>query len=283
MEEGDRVLLVSDEGDEFLVTLKREKFSTHIGTVDLGELLGKPPGVSVQTSKGIRLYALDPGYVDEVFHLKRRTQIVYPKDSGFILLMLDVREGTRVVDAGVGSGVMSHLFARVVGERGRVYAYERRKDFYERAKRNLKMWGVINRVELKLKDISEGVDERNVDAFFLDVPDPWNHIGVCWKALRGGGRLGVVVPTFNQLELVLREIEELPFKRIEVWESLMRRLKTNPDRIRPFDRMVAHTAFLVFATKVFGGDDGGFGEGKGAPSGDRELQEGPSQDTRGRA
>ena len=260
---GDRVLLVSEEGDEFLIQVSEGKFSTHLGVIDMKDLMGIPYGGRVKSSKGVSFYVLRAGYVNEVFHLKRKTQIVYPKDSGYILLMLDVREGDRVVDVGVGSGVMSYLFARAVGEKGRVYAYEKRDDFANMARENLRKWGVLDRVEIKLKDISEGIEEKNVDAFFLDVPDPWEHIETVWKALKGGGRFCTVVPTTNQVQRVLEVIEKLPFTMVEVWESLFREYKPVPERLRPFDRMVAHTTYMIFAIKVFGGDEGESGEDKG--------------------
>jgi len=250
IKEGDRVLLVSEEGDEFLVKLQKGlKYVTHIGTIMHDEIIGKPYGGSIETSRGIRLFLLQPGIVDDIYNMKRRTQIVYPKDIGFIILMLDVKEGDRVIDAGVGSGAMSYALARAVGVNGKVYAYERRQDFCSIAIENFKNWGIEERIELKLRDISDGFDEKNVDALFLDVPTPWEYLAQAWQALKGGGRLGMVVPTTNQVQEVLKVLYDLPFIRIEVWENFFRPYKPVPDRLRPVDRMVAHTAFMIFATK----------------------------------
>jgi tRNA (adenine57-N1/adenine58-N1)-methyltransferase len=38
-----------------------------------------------------------------------------------------------------------------------------------------------------------------------------------------------------------------PFRQIEVLEIFLRHYKPVPERLRPDDRMVAHTGFLVFA------------------------------------
>ncbi len=256
IEDGDRIFLVGDDGEEFLTEVKAgKKFGTHLGAFQFDEIIGKPYGTSVKTSKGKTLYIVEPGYIDDVFHMNRRTQVVYPKDSSFILMKLDVFEGKRVVDVGAGSAAMSYLFAKAVGKSGKVYTYERREDFYNLAKDNLTKWEVIDRVDLKLKDISSGVEETNVDAFFLDVPHPWEYISVAWKALKGGGRFCTVVPTTNQVQMVLKEIEEFPFVMVEVWESMFRQYKPVPERLRPFDRMVAHTAYMIFAIKVLRGDE----------------------------
>ncbi len=251
VKEGDRVLLLSENGDEFIIVAKYgEKFVTHLGMINHDEIIGRPYGSTVMSSKDTLFYILKPGIVEEIFNLKRKTQIVYPKDMGFILLMLDVKEGDRVVEAGVGSGVMTHALARAVGENGKVYAYERREDFLEIAKTNLEKWNVLDRVELKLKDISNGFDEKNIDALFLDVPVPWEYIKQVWNALRGGGRLCIIVPTTNQVQMVLEELYNYPFVKIEVWENLYRSYKPVPQRLRPYDRMVAHTTYMIFAVKV---------------------------------
>ncbi len=246
-----RVLLLSEEGDEFLITVKPgSRFVTHLGIIEHDDILGKPFGSFVVTSKGVKIFVLSPGIIDEIFNMKRKTQIVYPKDLGFILLMLDVKNGDRVIDAGVGSGAMSYAFARAVGNSGRVYAYERRSDFLELARENFRKWNVEDIVELKLKDISDGFEEKNVDALFLDVPTPWDYLHHAWDALKSGGRIGIVVPTTNQVQEVLKRLYDLPFVKIEVWEDLFRPFKPVPDRLRPVDRMVAHTTYMIFAVKV---------------------------------
>jgi len=144
---------------------------------------------------------------------------------------------------------MCGALARSVGNMGRVFAYERRKDFYDIAKSNLEKWGLLDRVELKLKDISEGFDEK-VNAIFLDVPDPWNYISNCSKALLGSGNLAIVCPTTNQVQKVIEAIESENFIMVEIWESLFRKYKPVSERLRPFDRMVAHTAYMIFARKA---------------------------------
>ncbi|MBC7116580.1 MAG: tRNA (adenine-N1)-methyltransferase [Pseudothermotoga sp.] len=246
---GDRVLAMFDDGRSFLFKVQDGKLQTHHGIIDLASLVGKNYGSVCETHTGERFYIMKPRLVDEIYKMKRQTQIVYPKDIGFILLMLDVHEGSRVIDAGIGSGAMCAALARAVGEKGKVYAYERREEFKRLAEDNLAKWGLVDRVEIKLRDISEGFDER-VDAIFLDVPDPWNYIGQCYEALNGSGNLAIVCPTTNQVQRVLKEISKFSLVGIEVWESLFRQYKPVAERLRPFDRMVAHTAYMIFARKV---------------------------------
>lgn len=251
--EKDRVYIWLEDGRDYLVQVVPGKsLGTHLGNLELADLLGREFGEYVLTSKGKKAFLLQPGVVENIFHMRRRTQIVYPKDLGYILLMLDVKEGDRVIDVGLGSGAMCGALARLVGREGRVYAYERREEFIALAEENLREWGVADRVTIRLRDIREGFEEKEIDALFLDVPEPWEYLRQCWEALRGGGRIAIVSPTAGQVMEVLRGLETLPFVDVQVWESLFREYKPNPVTFRPFDRMVAHTTYMIFARKVFG-------------------------------
>lgn len=245
----DRVVLAFEDNTSFIVQVQETTLGTHKGIIDLANLIGKPYGSRCESRNGNRFVIMRPRLVDEIFKMNRRTQIVYPKDIGYILLMLDVKEGDFVIDAGIGSGAMCAALARCVGSSGKVFAYEKREDFKSLAESNLSKWGLLERVVIKLKDIKEGFDEV-VDAIFLDVPDPWNYIQHCYNALTGSGNLGIVCPTTNQVQMVLAELEKYNFVDVEVWESLFRQYKPVHERLRPFDRMVAHTAFMIFARKV---------------------------------
>ena len=169
---------------------------------------------------------------------------------GYILVRAGVVPGSVVVESGSGSGASTLMFAFAVGDSGHVFSYERRPEFSELAKRNLEQAGLAHRVTFKLKDIAEGFDERDADVVFLDVREPWLYMRQAMEALASGGTLVVLVPTTNQVSETLRAMQSFPLVDIEVSEILLRHYKPNPDRLRPEDRMVAHTAFLIFARKA---------------------------------
>ncbi|MCX6089777.1 MAG: tRNA (adenine-N1)-methyltransferase [Candidatus Atribacteria bacterium] len=252
IQSGERVYVYLEDERDFILTIEEGKFfSTHRGNIRYDDIIGKNFGDWVETNKGTKAYLLPPGIIENVFHMRRNSQIVYPKDLGFILLMLDAKEGDRIIDVGLGSGSMSGAFARMVGETGKVFAYDRREDMVQLGTQNLSLWGVLDRVEIKWKNIESGFDEKNVDALFLDVPQPWDYLVQCWEALKGGGRMGVVSPTAGQVMETLRSFHKLPFLQIEVWEDLFRQYKSDPVTFRPYDRMVGHTTYMTFARKVF--------------------------------
>ena len=178
-----------------------------------------------------------------------------PKDIGFILVTMGVGPGQTVMEAGSGSGSMTTALAYAVGAEGRVISYEVRPDMQNLAKKNLTRFGLDARVDFKLRDIGEGFDETDVDSFFLDVPNPYDYIGQVRAALKPGGFLCCLIPTFNQVEKTLQSLRQTNFAFLEVCEMLLRYYKPEPTRLRPTDRMVAHTGFLLFGRKIEPGED----------------------------
>jgi len=253
---GDLALLVGLRHKHFIFPLVAGGvFHTHRGILNHDELIGKPWGSQVFSHQGSPFFLLQPSLADLLTDLKRTTQIMYPKDIGFILTSMSIGPGQTVLEAGTGSGSMTVALAYAVGPQGRVISYERRPEFQQLARKNLERLGLEGRVELKLRDIVEGFDETDVDAFFLDVANPWDYVSQVHAALKPGGFFCNLVPTFNQVESLLQAMRREHFAFIEVCELLLRYYKAEPTRLRPTDRMVAHTGFLIFARRVEPGDD----------------------------
>ena len=249
---GDLVLLLAPDEKRFLIRLTpRDQLHTHRGFIPHDTIIDQPFGAAVQTQLGHRFLLLQPSTFDLVMHVKRASQIVYPKEIGYILLRMNIIPGARVIEAGTGSGGLTLALSRFVRPGGCVYTYEERDDMLELARKNLERVGALDVVELKPRDIRAGFDERNVDALFLDVREPWMFLAQAHAALKGGGFFGSLVPTANQLTDLLREMESFGgWTDVEVIEILMRAYKPVADRLRPEDRMVAHTGYLLFARAV---------------------------------
>ena len=249
--DGDLALLVGLRHKHFILTLQAgAKFETHRGVVKHDELIGLPWGSQVFSHMGAPFFLLQPSLADVLLDLPRSTQILYPKDIGFILVTMGIGPGMKVLEAGTGSGSMTIAAAFAVGAQGQVVSYEVREDMQNLAKKNLERVGLTSRVEFKLRDIGQGIDETDADVFFLDVPNPWDYVPLVRGALKPGGFFCSLVPTFNQVESLLRSMRQSRFAFVEVCEILLRYFKPEPSRIRPTDRMVAHTGFLVFGRRI---------------------------------
>ncbi len=253
---GDLAELVGLRHKHFILNLQAgSKFETHRGILQHDDLIGKPWGTQVFSHIGAPFFLLQPSLADLLIDLPRTTQILYPKDIGFILVTMGVGSGQKVMEAGTGSGSMTTALAYAVGPEGRVVSYEIKEDVQNLARKNLTRFGLDSRVDFKLRDIQQGVDETDADSFFLDLPNPYDYTAQVRAALKPGGFVCCLIPTFNQVEKTLYSLRQQNFAFIEVCEILIRYYQAEPSRLRPTDRMVAHTGFLVFARKIELSDD----------------------------
>jgi len=234
--EGDIVQLVSPTNKTFIVRLiPGGQLHTHRGILNFDELIGQPWGNEVITHTGKTYFMLPPSLSDLLRETHRNTQIMYPKDIGFV---------------GTGSGAMTTALAWAVGPQGHIISYEIRQEMQNLALKNLDRLGLLDRVTLKLRDIAEGFDEEAVDALFMDVPNPFDYLLQVRQALKPGGYYGCILPTTNQISHLLVAFHRHGFAFVEVCEIILRYYKPVAERLRPTDRMVAHTGYLIFARPI---------------------------------
>jgi tRNA (adenine57-N1/adenine58-N1)-methyltransferase catalytic subunit len=250
--EGDLVMLISQDHKQFIVPLQAGgQLQTHRGCVNHDDLIGQPLGREVRSHLGYAFVILEPGTCDLINQLKRTTQIMYPKDISYVLIRLNITPDSHVIEAGTGSGGLTLALARLLSGSGHLYSYEIRPDVVQLAHKNLESLGLAGRVEFRLRDIAEGFDETDVDALFLDLRQPGPYLPQVAASLKDSGFFGAILPTTNQVSDLLRDLEaQQTFAQIEVEEILVRPYKPVPDRLRPMDRMIAHTGYLLFARKV---------------------------------
>ncbi|MBI9047721.1 MAG: tRNA (adenine-N1)-methyltransferase [Anaerolineaceae bacterium] len=246
--DGDLALLVGVRHKYYVITLREGKeLHTHRGVVKYDDLIGKSWGSQVFSHMQSPFFLLKPSLTDLLKELPRNSQILYPKDIGFILLSMGIGPGKKIIEAGTGSGALTSALAYMVGNDGHIFSYESNHGRQKLARKNLERLGLQDRVTLKLKDIGEGFDEDCADALFLDVQNPFDYIQAARKALKPGGFFGSLQPTANQVSKLLLALEQNDFAFIEICEILLRYYRPDPTRLRPSDRMIAHTGFLIFA------------------------------------
>jgi tRNA (adenine57-N1/adenine58-N1)-methyltransferase len=249
--EGDLVqLLGSRHKSHFLQLRSGLIFQTHRGEILHDDILGKPWGSKLVSHTGHPFYLMRPGLSDIITEIKRNTQIIYPKDIGYIIMVMGIGPGTKVLEAGTGSGALTTAFAYFVGNSGKVYSYDNREQMQNLARKNLDRVGLLENVDLKLGDVADGFEERDLDAIFLDLPNPYDYFPQVKNSLKLGGFLGMILPTTNQVSKSLSALRANQFGFIEVCEIMLRFYKPDWERLRPTDRMVAHTGYLVFARSV---------------------------------
>lgn len=249
IEPGQLVLLQSPKDKRyFMAAASGAVLHTNDGMIALDAARQAGWGGTVTSHTGVPYLVLRPTLYDLIKSgVKRRTQIIYPKEVGYIALKLGIGPGCRVIEAGCGSGGLTTALAWLVGDTGQVLTYERRPEFLDLCRANLETMGLAHRVAFHLHDIGQGFLHTGADALFLDVRTPWEYVPHIPAAVAPGAPVGFLVPTTNQISDLLRALEQGPFLDVEVLEILLRRYKPVADRLRPEDRMVAHTGYLVFA------------------------------------
>jgi len=249
---GDIVLLFYPERKKsWLVKIEERELHTHLGKLDLKGLIGREWGEAVTTQKGKRLFILRPTLEDMIMKFERRTQIVYPKDAGLILIRLDIGNGSKVLEIGTGSGAMTALLARAVAPNGKVVTYEVRKDFYLMARRNLERTGLLPYIEMINDDAKKAIKGSGYDAAMVDIGDPWDIVGKVANVLKPSGTFAAVTPTMNQAERLTNKLEEEGFTNIECFELMYRRIEARLGKTRPSTQMVGHTAYVITARFTF--------------------------------
>jgi tRNA (adenine57-N1/adenine58-N1)-methyltransferase len=251
IEEGMDILLYLDDKRNYLTRVVRgERFHTHRGFIQMEEVIGKTFGQPVKTNLGHRFYILEPTVYDYLMKSSRATQILYPKDIGLILVFSAIRLGSRVVEAGTGSGALTTALANIVRPTGRVYSYDLRREFQKKASNNLQRAGLAEFVELKEGDITHKIEEKDVDAVILDLATPWKVVPVAQTALRGSGILVSFSPTIEQTIKTVSAMEECGYVDIETVECLLRRIKVKAGETRPETLMVGHTGYITRSRKT---------------------------------
>ncbi|MDD5066325.1 MAG: methyltransferase domain-containing protein [bacterium] len=237
------IILIHTPRKRYITRVESGKsFSTHVGNILLKDLVGLEYGSAFES-----YFIYRPDLNDIILHgLKRKTQVIYPKEAGYIVTKLNLKNGSKVFECGTGNGALSLFFLRAIGPDGMLYTYEKEEEFHLNAKKNIEMFGQFQNVKMFRQEIGQGIEEKDFDAAFLDFRDSCQYLPLMKSILKPGAPLGMIMPTTNQISLAIRVLERY-FKDIEIIEIMLRKYKANPDRLRPEDIMVGHTGYLVFA------------------------------------
>ncbi len=186
---------------------------------------------------------------DYMSTIKRKAQVIGIKDASYIIARCGIRNGFRVVEGGAGSGSLTTALLYFTYPDGHVYTYELRKDFADIARKNVERLPYKNWT-LKIGDITKDVKERDVDAFIVDIPEPWGVVEIAKKSLHQGGCFCSYVPTYNQMERVYHSLENEEFIDLEATEIIKRDMHIGKLGTRPENIEVGHTGFLIFGRKT---------------------------------
>lgn len=247
MRNGDLVLLISEDSSH-VFQIADEKVNTSDGWVDLAELKKKEYGEKVKTSTGKVFLIIRPSLLDVLKkRVKRSAQVMLPKDIASIISNTGIDPDSLIVDAGTGTGYLAIFLAKLL-PKSIVVTYEADKEFYEIAKRNIRACDVWN-VKTKNRDVTKGIQEKNVDLVCLDLKTSHLAVKHGYKALKTGGWIAVYSPTADHLLKVVKSVRNAGFAEMKIVETIEREWQYTKT-IRPKTMGMMHTGFLTFARKV---------------------------------
>ena len=251
---GDRVQLTDQKGKIYSITITPGKeWHTHKGWIIHDDLIGLPEGSVVSTSAGLKFTAFIPLLTDYVLSMPRGATIVYPKDAALIVGFADIFPGARVLEAGVGSGALTLSLLRAVGPSGTVHSVERREEFAANATSNIENYfgGRPANWSLAIGSVQEQEFDHEFDRVILDMLAPWECVDMAAKVLRPGGVFMAYVATTTQLSATAEALkEDGRFTEPESFESMVRGWHHEGLAVRPQQRMIGHTGFLIFSRRM---------------------------------
>ncbi|CAN2200118.1 GCD14 tRNA(1-methyladenosine) methyltransferase and related methyltransferases [Candidatus Nanopelagicaceae bacterium] len=251
---GDRVQLTDQKGKIYSITITPGKeWHTHKGWIVHDDLIGLPEGSVVSTSAGLKFTAFIPLLTDYVLSMPRGATIVYPKDAALIVGFADIFPGARVLEAGVGSGALTLSLLRAVGPSGTVHSVERREEFAANATSNIENYfgGRPANWSLAIGSVQEQEFDHEFDRVILDMLAPWECVDMAAKVLRPGGVFMAYVATTTQLSATAEALkEDGHFTEPESFESMVRGWHHEGLAVRPQQRMIGHTGFLIFSRRM---------------------------------
>jgi len=253
IKQNDNVLFFFNDSKKWLMKVSRkQQFHTHVGIIDHKKVIGKEYGSAIKTNKGKIIYLFEPTIHDYVMKSQRSTQIVYPKDLGYIAARTGLQSGQKIIEIGTGSGSLTTFLASIVKPRGHVYTYDVDENFMAIARKNIEKAGMSKYVTMEKLDIKSAkkMPQKDADMIVVDLGDPWTVVPQARKMLKGSGYFVAICPTMNQLENLAVALWENDFFDMECTEQIVRTIEAREGKTRHSFRGIGHTTYVAFARKV---------------------------------
>ncbi len=241
------LILMDEKGRKYIAP--NNEFHTNYGFISADEIQNASPGDTLKTHLGHHFKLLEANINDFIDLMERKCSIILPKDIGLITAYTGMGSENKVVEAGTGAGATALHFGNIVGDKGQVYSYEIREDFANIARKNVDTFGLKN-IHIRCSDITEGIEEENVDIVFLDLPRPYDVVEHAQRSLKTGGFIASYNPYIEQVQIMHRVLKKSNFSSINSVECILREIEVKNKGTRPKTRGAAHTGYLIFARNL---------------------------------
>ena len=241
--------------NKYLSVVEKDKeFITNEGKFQFSDIQ-KIPSI-ITTSTGIDFQIYSPTYKEFVLLMKRGPQIIYPKDVGQIIVESNIHNASKVLEIGSGSGALTLYMYSLLKNSGKLYSLDSSKINQRRASKTISRFlstysqdsvdvTFINEklINFNLKSLDE-----DIDTIITDVPEPWEFFinnkienNLSWVSY---------LPSISQIMKINNTLIENNFQDIEVKEVILRDWIVDQKVVRPTNKLVSHTGFLISAKFV---------------------------------
>lgn len=245
---GVEIICFDKNNKKYLARQIGVSINTDYGQIDEKSLRGVKNGKVVKTSKEKDVLIIKPRFIDKYKSMKRGAQSIKLKDCGIILAETLVGKESVCFDCGSGMGGLTCFLARYVKK---VYSCDYKKEHLENSIFNSELLGLKN-IEFMEEDIYKGIFvKEKLDLITLDIISPELVLDSAKKSLKPGGFIVAYCPQVTQMQKFTNLAREKGFIVQKSLEVNLREWKIENLVIRPEHIGLQHTAFLVFARKIW--------------------------------
>ncbi len=232
------IVIKTPKNNKFLAVIDIDKeFTTNEGKFKFSQIKDIPS--IVETSTGVNFKIYKPSYKEFVLLMKRGPQIIYPKDVAQIVLESNIHNSSKVLEIGSGSGALTLYLYTILKNTGVLYSLDSSKINQRRADKTISRYistlsdesNDITFINQELVNFEYTTLNENLDAIITDVPEPWEFF------------------TNNKIKMN-DALKEQQFQDIEIKEVILRDWVVDEKIVRPSNKLVSHTGFLISARYI---------------------------------
>ena len=246
-----QLIVIKTSKSKYLAVIDIEKeFITNEGKFSFSNTKNIP--FKIQSSTGFEFRIYHPTYKEFILLMKRGPQIIYPKDIGQIIVEADIHKNSNVLEIGTGSGALSLYLLTIIGNDGSLISLDVSKKNQRRTKKTIDRYMSsqdfeneyqLNFVTTSLIDFDYEEYSEIVDTVITDVPEPWDFFEN--NIINNDLKWVSYLPSITQISKINEVLIENNFENIEIKEVILRDWVVNKKILRPSNKLVSHTGFLI--------------------------------------